>query len=314
MAQPLYIAHQTTQAINDAIKADQGAKFRGFLKEHIMDIDDAFDSEEKDDFREHMGVSTSGEECARKLWYSWRWTKPVKHEGQLLRLFNRGHLEEARFVAMLRTIGCTVYQADSNGKQFRVSHFGGHYGSAIDSVTVGVPENPTMPFLTEMKTHNEKSFRKLAGETDSKGNVVKAPQGVLKTKPEHYAQMQQYAEYFKLEWCLYMAVNKNTDEIYCEFVQFKPQVAQYWRERSGKIIFAKSAPPRLAQDPTYWKCVYCPYIDQCHFDEGPVMNCRTCANSMPTEDGKWYCKEKGIILNKADQLAGCEDWAKHHSY
>ena len=41
----------------------------------------------------------------------------------MLRLFNRGHIEEARFIAMLLTIGMPVYQQDAEGKQFRI-HFG----------------------------------------------------------------------------------------------------------------------------------------------------------------------------------------------
>lgn len=308
----LLVATKTIEAINTAIWKDQGARFRGFLKEHIMDVDDAFDSDEGDRFRSHMGISTSGDECARKLWYNWRWAEPSRFNGQMIRLFNRGHLEEARFVAMLRTIDVTVYQADGQGKQFRVSLAGGHYGSAIDGVGVGLPEMPTEPCLLEFKTHNEKSFRKLAGEKNSSGGWAKPPQGVLKSKPEHYAQMQQYMEFFNLRWALYMAVNKNTDEIWAEYIEFKPPVAQYWRERSIKIIFQKTPPPRISNDSQYWKCEYCDKRDICHMDGKPDINCRTCANSEPTVDGKWYCRQYGIILTKEQQLSGCAEWAKHH--
>jgi hypothetical protein len=49
--------------------------------------------------RPHLGASLIGKECARQLWYTFRWVSSTSHRGQLLRLFRTGHLEEARMVS-----------------------------------------------------------------------------------------------------------------------------------------------------------------------------------------------------------------------
>lgn len=306
----LWIAKQTKEAIDAAIYKDQGRAFRGYLREHILDVDDAYDSAIKDRFRSHMGISMSGRECAREIWYKWRWATPVRVAGKLLRLFNRGHLEEARFVAMLRCIGAKVWQAESDGKQFRVQLYGGHYGSAIDGVVLGIPEMPDIPLLAEMKTHNDKSFKKLAGEVDKQGNVT-PPDGVQKSKLEHYVQMQQYMGYYKLSWGLYCAVNKNTDDLYFEIIKYDPSVDEAYRERSHRIIFTREAPPRLSENSSFWKCKYCDERRICHFQAVPDLNCRTCAASQPLEDGNWYCVTHDAKIDKERQLSACPDWQKH---
>lgn len=295
------LALETKELIDTLIYRDQGAAFRKCLREVILDVDDAYRSEPEDKFRSHFGISMSGRECARELWYKWRWVEWCPVGGRMLRLFNRGHLEEARFVAMLRMCGFTVYQADDQMKQYRVSLYGGHYGSAIDGVVLGIPEMPDVPVLAEMKTHNEKSFKKLLES------------GVQESKPEHFAQMQQYCGHFNLSHALYCAVNKNTDELYFEIIEYQPEVDAFFKERSHRIIFSPEIPPRLSENAGFWKCKYCDHNQVCHYSKGVEKNCRTCQNAQPQPDGTWYCREKCVKLDKAAQLAGCADWAKHSS-
>lgn len=308
------VAHQTKELVDSVIYADQGRMYRHYLRKVILEVDDAYDDSIHDRFRSHMGVSTSGDECARKLWYGWRWGTYVKIAGKLLRLFNRGHLEEARFAAMFLAAGIQTWREEAPGKQFRVSYFGGHYGSAIDGVGLGFPEMPTENMLMEMKTHNLKQFTKLAGEYKN-GECITPAQGVKVAKPEHYAQMQQYGQYFKLNYAMYCAVCKDNDELYFEIVPIVQSVADAYRERSRRIIFAKEAPPKLSENPSFWKCKYCDHRRVCHFDAAPDFNCRTCAASYPKEDGNWYCSTHGhAILDKERQLSGCPDWQQHRSF
>src|SRR6266540_1462894 len=120
-------AVKTLEAINAALEKDQGARFRGLLHEAMREAvdlkSDAFRDEE-DAFRSHLGASMIGRECARELWYAFRWATARREGGRMVRLFNRGHLEEPRFVALLRMIGCAVWQYDENKKQFRVAAHG----------------------------------------------------------------------------------------------------------------------------------------------------------------------------------------------
>lgn len=305
-------AVETHAAIDKAIYLDQGRRFRGFLKEHIMDVDDAYDDHIRDRFRSHMGVSTSGRACPREIWYNWRWAIVSKFSGRMLRLFNRGHLEEARFTAMLRTIDVQVWQSE-NGQQYRVSMYGGHYGSAIDGVALGIPELPNIPVLLEMKTHNNKSFVKLAGEKNREGDYLTMPAGVQKAKLEHYVQMQQYMKYFKLTHGLYCAVNKDTDELWFEIIEYDAACAEHFIERSGRIIFTKEAPPKISENENFWTCKYCDKRRICHFGATPDLNCRTCAAAQPLEDGTWFCSTHSAILDKERQLTACPEWQVHPS-
>ena len=77
-----------------------------------------------------MGASQLGQDCGRAVWYSFHWATKAAHSGRMLRLFNRGHIEEARFIAMLLTVGMPVYQPRVWEEQFRI-HFG-RLGTAAD--------------------------------------------------------------------------------------------------------------------------------------------------------------------------------------
>lgn len=303
------VATKTLAAIDAALQADQGAKFRGLLRGLMPLAEDAYRDAE-DSFRTHLGASLIGRECAREIWYGWHWVTKPKFEGRILRLFNRGHLEEPRFVALLQMIGCQVWQYDENGKQFRISDHRGHYGGSLDGVVRGLPDlDPDTPALTEFKTHNDKSFAKLVAE------------GVQSAKLEHYVQMQQYMGKYGLRWALYLAVNKNDDTIHGELVEFNSATYTRFLDRAGMIINQQEPPPRINNSPGWFKCKFCDHSPVCHGPTLPERNCRTCAHSAPGEDGQWVCRspaqigkaeaqcwEDPIVIGKESQLLGCEDY------
>ncbi len=295
------LAEHTMQAIEKTMEADQGAAFRQHLGRIIPHMSDAYRGSDEA-FRTHLGASMLGGECARALWYGFRWATRPSHSGRILRLFNRGHLEEARFIAMLLTIGCTVYQQDANGNQFRISDAGGHLGGSTDGVVVGVPDLPEgMPALTEFKTHGEKSFLKLKKE------------GVKSAKFEHYVQMQLYMLKLKLTVALYMAVNKNTDEVYAEIVLFDSIIAERYLDRGIQLVFTEEAPKKLNESPGWFECSFCDHKKLCHLRGEPDKNCRTCEMSFPKTDGTWICRIHDAVIPKEVQLRGCPSWQRKSS-
>lgn len=58
--------------------------------------------------RFHLGASQIGDECARARWYGFRWASQVTFEGRILRLFDRGHKEERRFIEWLELVGAEI--------------------------------------------------------------------------------------------------------------------------------------------------------------------------------------------------------------
>lgn len=291
----MHLATKTLQAIEDALQKDQGATYRGHLGQLMPLAGDAYRTDE-DDWRDHLGASLIGRECAREIWYGFRWATLKKFDGRMLRLFNRGHLEEPRFIALLLAIGCQVWQVDENGKQFRIQGHRGHFGGSMDGVALGIPDLPNEPVLTEFKTHNDKSFAKLVSS------------GVMAAKWEHFVQMQLYMGENKLNWALYMATNKNDDAIHAELVQFDPTQYQRYKDRSVTIIESVAPPPRISETPGWFKCKFCSSQDVCHKLPGykVAKTCRSCTESEPIDDGKWFCRKLNTIISRELQRKACD--------
>lgn len=290
------LATHTVAKIDAMVKADQGSAFREWLGKVIGHIGDAYRTG-NEGHRSHMGASLIGGECARAIWYNFRWATKSKFEGRLLRLFNRGHLEEARFIAMLLMIGCEIFQQDENGNQFRISHAEGHFGGSGDGVAVGIPDLPPgTAALTEFKTHNDKSFSELKAK------------GVRDAKFEHYVQMNVYMRKMGLAVALYLAVNKNNDELYGEIIPLDSAVADQFLDRGDKIVWMAEPPSKINESPGFFKCRWCDHRPVCHLKAAPDKNCRTCAYSEPVEGGKWICRLHDQHIDKEVQLVGCKDY------
>ncbi|WAX22445.1 Cas4 family CRISPR-associated exonuclease [Pseudomonas phage MiCath] len=296
------LAVETKNLINAMLEADGGAKFRGWLGKVIPHMDDAYRTDESP-FRSHMGASLIGGDCARAVWYGFHWATKPFFPGRVLRLFNRGHLEEARFIALLLMIGCDIYQQDENGKQYRISSSEGHFGGSGDGIAVGLPDLPPgTPALTEFKTHNDKSFKKLVEE------------GVRECKPEHYTQMQLYMYKMGLPVALYGAVNKNDDELHFELIELNSRHAEVYLGIADELVWSEYPPKRINESPGYYKCKWCDHRPVCHGLGDPAVNCRTCQFSRPIEGARWVCTQTGEDLSKQKQESACQSYTKRTNF
>lgn len=249
--------------------------------------------------------SSLGQECERRLWYAFRWAHaPEQHGGRQLRLFETGNIEEDRIVDDLRAIGAEVLAVDPvTEKQFEVSFLAGHLTGHTDGEVSRIPEAPKTPHLLECKSHNEKSFRELKRKK------------VAEAKPVHFAQMQIYMHGRVLDRALYVAVNKNDDEIYTERVEYDAAFALRLVAKAERVVRAETAPAKLHEDPAAkmaWACSYCPAKGVCHDADMPRRNCRTCLHATPEMDGdaRWTCARHKTDLSREAQAAGCP----HHLF
>jgi hypothetical protein len=246
--------------------------------------------------RPHLGASQIGHPCSRRLWYGFRWAIKHAHSGRLLRLVDRGQEEEARFVRDLRAIGATVHDRDPRtGKQFRFVDVAGHFGGSCDAVVRDIPES-TREHVCEMKTHNDKSFQDLCKN------------GVEKSKPEHWHQMQLYMHWSGCKRALYLAVNKNDDSLYAERIRYDKAAAEADIEKARMIVQAATPPARLSEDPTLYLCKWCDFKGICHEGEAAEANCRTCINSTPeiNGDARWTCAKYKADVDVDTQRQGGE--------
>ncbi|WP_299730109.1 hypothetical protein [uncultured Endozoicomonas sp.] len=261
-----------------------------------------YEENQNDGFRAHLGGSIIGRPCERALWYTFRWCTEVKHSGQLLRLFQTGHLVEERFVADLRSIGIKIFGADpATGEQFRVSACHGHFGGSMDGVGQGFIEAPKTWHLIEMKTHNEKSF----------SHLVK--KGVAEAKPEHFVQMQVYMYLAspQLTRAFYIAVNKNTDELYGERIRLDANIGKATVTRAECVIASDRPLNKISDDPSWYLCKFCDHHGICHGQETPAVNCRTCLHSTPVDSvdnsGQWHCARHNMEIPLQVQKSGCDE-------
>lgn len=254
--------------------------------------------------RLHLGASLIGAECHRDLWYSFRWTRNPSFPGRILRLFERGQRDEEWIVEELRALGMYVQDRDieeppdENGvhPQYRFERFGGHFGGGCDGVVLGVLEAPKTWHLLEVKTSNARRFKELQNK------------GVRESNPKHYAQMQVYMHGLKLRRALYVCVNKDTDDIYTERVQYDKSHAESFERIAGMVI--RSAEPllKISEDPSWYQCKWCDHAPVCHHGATDDLerNCRTCASSTPRPDGVWWCDHYGVELDGEKQREGCD--------
>jgi len=253
----------------------------------------AYEAAHREGFREHLGASLIGKSCERALWYDFRWATLPQFPGRILRLFETGHLEEARLVRNLRMTGATVLEVDpETGRQWRVEAHGGHFGGSLDAVAIGLREAPKTWHVVEFKTHSAKSFRDLVAKK------------VALSKPQHWAQMQIYMHLTGLDRALYVAVCKDTDALHVERVHADRAAAVRLLDRARRVIEAKRPPSRISEDPAWWECRFCDHRAVCHEVAAAESNCRTCLHATPVEGG-WQCARFERPIDGAAQRAGC---------
>lgn len=279
------------------------------------DIDAFCKSRFEEDPRTHLGASIIGHDCQAYAWNVFRWLKFESFSGQMLRLFNRGHEEEARFVNWLVGIGFEVRELDpETKKQFRILGCKGHFGGSLDAM-MKPPARYNIPvehiiWLGEFKTHNEKSFTKLAGKKGDTSKPRSGGDGVQKSKPQHYRQMCSYGRAYNFNYGLYCAVNKDTDELYFEIVPLDFRQADDLFRKADNIVFSQTRPAKIAQTDTFFDCKYCHFAGLCHRGEVPTKNCRSCRNAFPVDNAEWHCQVHNGIIPKDFIPKGCDAYAR----
>lgn len=255
---------------------------------------------QEDGRRPHLGASIIGKPCRRQAWYTWRWAKNIRHDGRLLQLFKTGHLAEERFAGDLKAIGAQVVSHDENGKQFCFSAHGGHFRGSLDGVATGLPYAPKTWAVLEFKTHGSRSFATLKSK------------GVKLAKPEHYSQMQIYMLEMGLDRALYLAKNKDTDEMHDEWLTLDKPFAESEKAKALAIIQSDIPPAGVSAEPGAFDCKWCDYQDLCFGDQVPEPTCRSCAHATPVLDrpqpdgtGTWSCAKWQADIPLDAQRDGC---------
>lgn len=271
-------------------------KIVDFIKD---DIDKYFESTLDTEHRKHLGASRIGEPCSRKLWYEFRNALPNKVEptakqtvGQKARIFERGHREEEYIFSYLEKIGFRFKANKEN--QIRISDCGGHFGGSMDNICL-LPEKFGIEdeVLVEIKTANTQDHDKTKKE------------GVKVNQPKHWAQVCTYGYKHQLKFCLYISVNKNTEELHIELLILDWELGKIMIQKANDIIQMSSPPPKISLSPSHFSCKWCIFVNACHYGEVLQKNCKTCIHSIPVDDGKWGCTKYQQVIPDNIIKTGC---------
>lgn len=209
--------------------------------------------------RRYLGASRLGVACERALQYEFA-QAPVDYgrdvPGRILRIFERGHVNEECMVGWLHDAGFDLHTHQADGEQFGFSVVDGRLQGHIDGVFVGGPAGFSYPALWENKCLGSKSWRDLEKNR------------LAISKPVYAAQVALYQAYLQLHEhpAIFTAVNADTMEIYVELVPFDAALAQRMSDRAVKVITATEAAellPRAFADQTHFECRMCAWQDRC---------------------------------------------------
>lgn len=253
-------------------------------------------------------ASEAATECARAVWYSFRWaSQPEGNGARSIRRMDTGVREEQRILDDLASIdGVQVWRADpQTGKQWR-AEIAGYIAVKPDAVVIGLPEAPKSPHVVECKATNEKNFRAIKTK------------GLPKAKPDHWLQVQLQMLGMSIKRALYYVVNTNDDDEH--ILRIKPD-AEYVEvadveateravARLVNIAEAPRPPGRIHDDPhakTSFNCRFCRHFGVCADGATARVSCRTCLSATPRPGGVWWCEHHERELTPEEQGAGCED-------
>ena len=244
--------------------------------------------------RPYLGMSELGNECNRYLWYSFRWAYTETTSKRMQRLWDRGHREEPVLLDLLKSVGVRI-ESEQNEYVDCAGHVKGH----SDGVITGVIEAPKTRHIFESKALADKYFRQLCKDKLQKYSSV------------YYGQVQLYMHYEKCTRALFIAVNKNDDNLYIERIHYDKAYAKDLIFKGTCIVLDETPPPRAYPEPTFFKCKWCDAKEQCWKDKPLDRNCRTCIYSTPGEEGKWICDTPDFItieIPPAIQKVGCGNY------
>lgn len=242
--------------------------------------------------RPYMGCSGLGNKCKRKIWLDFRWVYDALFEKRVLRIFERGDLEEPRVIRDLTEAGMTVTDSQT-GFVDETGHIRGH----CDGFVSNVPGAEETVHLLEIKTMNSKRY-----------DLYKK-QGLEKSNWAYWVQLQMYMGFAKLKRALFVVCNKDTEQRAYDRYHFDIHV---FKESLGigHSLLLTQEPPEKIGNHMYFDCKYCPAYEYCHRDMPTNKNCRTCEYSELEMGGKWHCGKDNIEIDIDKQKIGCQDYRK----
>lgn len=262
--------------------------------------------------RPYLGMSSLGRECARQLWYGFRWVQHVVFDAATLKRFADGFAQEDVMAERLRAIeGLTLETIDpATNYQFGCADFGGHLKGHADGKLLGLLQAPKTWHLWEHKSVNEKKFAKLQTLKMSAEKMA-----LQQWDQTYYGQHVLYMDYMGLKrGYLTCTTPGGRDEIGVR-TEADKATATRLKKKAERIIFSDAPPDKISPTADFYLCRWCDHANICHHGGAADRNCRTCVHVTPRREGGWQCEHPSLaapaMLTEATQAAGCA-WHRYN--
>jgi len=255
--------------------------------------------------RHYLGMSAIGDECARKLFYSFRGAKKREIAASGLRAINDGFMQEDLMIERLRLLPyIELYTTDPNAKddnQIGCEDLQGHLKGHLDGIIRGIIEAPRTWHVWEHKSVNLVKFKKL-----EKLKLADEKSALENWDVVYYSQAQLYMHYKKLLRHYLTCTSPGGRDYTSVRTEYNKQYALNLIGKAGEIIFDNNyLPARLSDKREYFKCKWCEFQGICHDNDFPDINCKTCRYLESAENGKKFCHKIEKEIEQKDLFKPC---------
>jgi hypothetical protein len=211
--------------------------------------------------RDYLGASIIGEECDRKLWYSFNNAPRKQFDANTLRRFEDGHRTESLVIQRLRSVpGIELWDRHADGGQIGGKLFNGKFGWHVDGVILGLLQAPKTPHVLEVKCSGEKKFKEFKGAVDAMGEKA----ALAKWNSVYYAQAIVYTYLLDLDRHYTVVASAGGREMASCRTEANHDMAKALLAKAERIIGSPQAPTRLSEKPEWFACKWCDFRKVCH--------------------------------------------------
>lgn len=276
-------------------------------KSTLDDVDEKLVEEKKKEASRHyMGFSIIGDECWRKLFYTYRSAQARKFSASGVRAIEDGHTQEAVMAKRLRMLPYVeLYTEDPEkpGQQIAFSLLLDHFRGHADGIIKGLLECPKTFCVWEHKSVNETKFNKLIALKKEKGEK----EALSAWDSIYYAQAMLYCHCAQLtRHYLTVTTPGGRDHVSCR-TEYNRAVAEGIIAKAQSIIFDNwNIPARLSDKREFYLCKFCEHQGICHDGDFPLVHCKTCRYMEPIKDGKRQCLKHEKEITEDVLFKGCD--------